>query len=146
MDAKEVKVPAVLLAIGMAIMVAAGFQEAGAEGATTVLMGIGIWVAILVAMGIVALFLVAAVLGLSFGPASHASLKLAAIFVFPAGIGMLLPDGFGWLVELVLYVSLLIYLFELEGKEVIFCMVVIWFVRWVAVILLAAIMAATLAG
>lgn len=142
MDAKEVKIPLGLLVVGIAVMVFAAFQDAGTRGAVEVMAVIGTYIAVLVSLGIVALFIVAKVLDASFGPASIAALKLAAVFIFPAAIGLLLPEGLGWVVALVLYLALLAWLFELDGTELIVCVVVIGIVRWVAGIAMATMIAA----
>jgi hypothetical protein len=82
-DAKEVKIPCVLLVVGLVIYLAFGLVSGGPTGAAMVLLANAIELAVLVPLGIAACFIVAAILSTSFGSIGTASLKLAAIMVFP---------------------------------------------------------------
>lgn len=135
--AKEVTIPAVLLGIALAVFVGYGFYAAGAAGAGVVLMAVGVQLVIGVLLAIIACFITAKVMGISFGPLGSASLKLAAIFTFPAAVSLFIPVV-GWLAALILYFALLAWLFDLEAFEAVVCAVVIWVVRMLAVLVAGA--------
>ena len=127
-EAKEVKIPAALLGIALVVFVGYGFYTAGAAGAAMALVALGIQLVIGVVLAIIACFITAKLMGISFGPIGTASLKLAAIFAFPAAVSLFIPLV-GWLVALFLYFGLLAWLFDLEGMEVVVCAIVIWGIR-----------------
>lgn len=138
-DAKEVKIPLVLLLAGLGIYVSYGFYAAGPEGAVAVLMAVCTQLGLGVLLGILACMLTAKLMDISFGTLSHASLKLAAIFAFPSAVSLYIPY-FGFIVAFVLYIGLLAWLFELEGREVLVCAAVISVVRWLAGIMALAVL------
>ena len=122
-----------LVGIGVAIFVVYGFVHAGAEGAATVFTALSVNLTIGVVLGVIACFITAKLMDISFGSLNSAMFKLAAIFLFPTAVSMLFPwVAVAWLVSFVLYFGLLTWLFELEGSEPIVCAVVIWVVRVVA--------------
>jgi hypothetical protein len=132
-DAKEFKVPCVLLVSGLAIYLAFGLLSGGPTGAAMVLLANAIELAVLVPLGIAACFIVAAILSTSFGSIGTASLKLAAIMVFPTSmllfLALLIGPIFSILIAIPLYWYLIGVLFDLEPFEVIVTVIVIWLVR-----------------
>jgi len=140
--AKDAMIPLILIGIGLAIYAVAGFALAGPGGAGATLIGLLIAVAVGVVLGIVALYITAAIMSIDFGPLGQAILKLCAIFVFSGAVAEFIPVPIlGWLVSLGLYLWLLAWLFELEPLETIVCALVILGVRIaVGIFLLAAIM------
>jgi hypothetical protein len=130
-EAKEVTIPTILLGIALAVFLGYGFYAAGVSGAGVVLIVVGIQVIIGVILGIIACVITARLMDISFGRLGTASLKLAAIFAFPAAVSLFIPF-IGWLVALILYFILLTWLFDLEGREATVCAIVIWVVRMFA--------------
>jgi hypothetical protein len=91
---------------------------------------------IMIPLGIVACFITAKLMGISFGELRSACVKLAAIFTFPGAVALIIPvTPLAWLVSIILYFGLLIWFFELEGWEPVVCAVVIWLVRLAATII-----------
>ena len=132
-EAKERLIPAILLAVGLAVFVVYGFVAGGATGAVAVLLLVGVQLTLAVVLGLVACAIVAKVLATSFGYLGSATLKLAAVILFPSALTILIPSApLAWAVSLILFLSLLVWLFDLEPLELIVCAVVIWLVRAVA--------------
>lgn len=138
-DAREVKIPLILLVFGVVIYVVAGVVGAGAAGAAIVLLGIAIQIVLGVALGIAGCFLAAKLLDTSYGPIDTACLKLAAVIVFPSAIAAFIPI-FGWLVALLIYWGLLAMLFDLEPFEVIATALIIWVTRTVVLLVVASLL------
>lgn len=134
-DAKEVKIPLILLVVGLVLYFGYGLAFAGPAGAAVLLMAAGIQLVFGIVVAIPACFLAASLLGTSYGSVGTATLKLAAIIIFPTAASLLIPI-FGWLVALMLYWFLIGFLFDLEPMEVIYTALIIWGVRLVATSLL----------
>lgn len=143
MDDKEFKVPVTLIGAGLVLFAIYLLTYAGAENAAVGMVGLVIVLAVQVVLGIIALFVVASLLSIGFGEVKSAALKLAAIFTFPGAVSLFMPAGVGWLVALGLYFILLMWLLELESVfEIVVCVIVIAVVRWIAVGLVAGLVAA----
>ncbi len=125
--------------IGAAIVTFGGVIAAygGVEALATTWLGLGMNVAVGVGLMLVACFLTAKMLGVSFGPLGSAVLKLAAIYLFPdavdLGVYAVTDLSFiGWITSIVLYFVLLSWLFDLDFGETMICAVVIFMVQMVA--------------
>jgi hypothetical protein len=135
--ATEVAIPLALLVLGLAIYAVAGFQLAGAKGAGTVLILVGVQLVINIPCAIAACYITVAVLGGSFGYLRTAIFKLSAILVFGGAIALVLrnPEVAGTLAALaaylVLLVILLVWLFELEWLEAVITTIALTFI-WFA--------------
>ena len=129
--ATEVKIPVAMLVLGLLIEAVRSSSVGGAEGALGALLGTAAFTAISVLFSLGACFITAKIMGISFGFVGPACLKLAAIAVFPAAIAMLLP-GFGWILAVVLYWSLLMWFFDLELVEAFVLVVVLRLMWWTA--------------
>lgn len=139
MDAREVKIPLTLLVAGLVLVVVYLAAFAGAAGAAVGVVAVSVGLAVQVVLGIIALYIVAALLSIGFGSLATAALKLAAIFIFPGAIALFLPAGLDWLVALGLYVILLMWLLELENlMELVVCVIVIALVRALTMNVIAA--------
>ena len=136
MNAKERTIPQILLGVGVLIFVVHGFRTAGTEGATATLTALSIMLALGVVLGIIACFITAKIMDIDFGPLNTAVFKLAAIFLFPEAVSMLIPwPAAAWIVSVILYYWLLMWLFEIEFGEALVCAIVIWVVRLVAILI-----------
>ena len=145
---KDVKIPLILLGIGVVIyvIVAAMIAESSGPlmgtgesvGMGTLLLGMFLGTVLQVVLGIIALFITAAIMGIDFGPLGLAILKLAAIMVFPDAVAAVFPIPLlGWIISMGLYLWLLAWLFDLEPLDTVVCAFVIFFVNIGAGILLA---------
>jgi hypothetical protein len=129
----ELKVPLGLLIFGLLILVIHGFATAGAKGGWSVLLDIGILMVVYLPLTIIAMFIAASVLEISFGEFGPAILKIAGIYVFTAAlldVGSTLGHPIlGGLLSLV--ASLLLYsqAFGLTALETIGAVVVVAVVR-----------------
>ena len=114
-------------------MVLAGLIFGGAEGGVGMLVYAGVYLGFNVVVGILALFIAAAVLDIDFGMLNTAFLKLGAVFAAPVAVGMLIPipiiDLFA---SLIVYWMLLAWLFELDGRDLVICVLIPFVVRLVA--------------
>lgn len=143
MDWRELRAPLALLAIGLLVPGVVAFVQGGASGWLTTMIAYEVALLITVILGIVALFVAAALFSLSFGDARSAAIKLAAVFSFPGAIAMLVPLPLLALgVALVLYVGLLAWLFELDFREAAISIVVIMVVRFVGALVAGVLFAA----
>jgi hypothetical protein len=135
-DAIEIKIPLALLLAGLAIIAGYALLIAGPELAMAVVTLQMVLLLIMIPLGIVACFITAKLMGISFGELRSACVKLAAIFTFPGAVALIIPvTPLAWLVSIILYFGLLIWFFELEGWEPVVCAVVIWLVRLAATII-----------
>jgi len=125
MDAKEVKIPLALIAIGLALLVGRGFYQAGASGAAVELVAVAVAVALIVTLGVIACFITAKIMDASFGYLNTAILKLAGITLATAATSMFIP-GVGWFLKLLVNFGLLMWLFDLEVLEVVVLALVLW--------------------
>ena len=142
MDPKEVKYPLILLIVGLVLFLLYGLIKGGFSGAGMILGTVGLQLVMGLPLAVLACFLTAKILSIDFGLLHTAILKLAAAFVFPAAVGVMLPVPLlGWLVSLVLYWAMLEKFFELEPTELVTCVILIFLVRLVAGIVVAAIVA-----
>ncbi len=126
-DAKEIKIPAALLAIATAIFLLYGLFAAGTLGVSVMLVALAFQIFVGVAVGLVACLIASKLIGFSLGTLGPTTLKLAAIYTFPAAVGALIPFV-GWIIALALFFVLLTWLFELEGREAILCSVIVFVV------------------
>jgi hypothetical protein len=93
-------------------------------------------------------------LNFSLGSAQEAVLKIAAISLLPAAVSGLIEWQFGiaggmigWGVALLMYYTMLVIFFELDGMEVNILAGIIWLLQtWVGYILIAVILAAIMGG
>ena len=122
-DAKEKTIPLVLL--GMAILILGGRAVfiPGVETAAFLLF-FGMAMGISVLIGILACFISAAVLNVSFGELGPATLKLAGMLSFTYAVTARVPGGF--IFSGILLVSFIVWLFDLEPGEAILTTVILW--------------------
>jgi hypothetical protein len=133
-------VPLVLLAIGLGLYVAVAFQQAGARSAAVVFGLVLLLGVIETIVGIAVAYAVAMLMGTNFGELKAAFVKFAGIFIFTGALSALIP--FGGLLALLVYLLLLIWLFELEMFEAIVFAIVLGLVR----LALASLIFAAIAG
>jgi hypothetical protein len=126
----EVKAPLVLLGGSLLVFAALSFAGSGAEGAGALLGAVALSLVIDVVLGIIGLYLAAAVLGIDFGNLGTAVLKLAAILCAPIAVATLIPVPLVALISaIVLYWWLLSWLFELSGRDLVISVVILFLVR-----------------
>jgi hypothetical protein len=129
----ELKIPLGLLIFGLLILVIHGFATAGAQGGGTVLLGIGSLMVVYLPLTVIAMFIAASVLEISFGEFWPAILKIAGIYVLTAalldvGIALghpILGGLLGLAASLVLYSQA----FSLTAMETIGAVLVVALVR-----------------
>jgi hypothetical protein len=115
---KELHVPLALLFGGVLLFAFAAYRVAGSDGAGAVLPPLAMSTAVGVALMLVGAFITAKLIGVSFGSLPSACMKLAAVYIFPSAVGAAVNvAGLSWLISIVLYLGLLVYLFEFELKE-----------------------------
>ena len=129
--AKQYKLPALMIVVGVLILAVIGYSRAGEEAIGPVLSAIAMMTVINVVLGLFGLMITASILGVSFGPISSATLKLAATVILPLAIAEPIPY-FGWLVAMVLYFAMLAWLFDLDPNEAMICAIVLWLIRFLA--------------
>ena len=135
-DPMEVKVPILLLSIGLVIIVAYGFIKGGPSGGALIIGSALIQLAIGVPLAILACFIAARIADIHFGLLHTAVLKLASAFLFPSAVALVIPIGIiGWLVSLLLYWMMLEKFFDLDPTELAVCIIAIFIVRLGAVLL-----------
>lgn len=142
LEAFEDKAALVLLVLGFVALGGYGISAAGAGGAAMILLIYGIYAIISVVAGVAAAFITASILGASFGLFGSAVLRLAGIIVFTSAIAVAIP--FGGLLSLIVYIGLLMWLFELDPMEVLVFTIILWLMRFVVGFLLAAMLIAAL--
>ena len=135
-------VPTLLLVVGLAIYVGHAFLTGDPDGTAAQLFVVGWQLVLNVVLGLIACAITGALMRTAFGRLRSAIFKLAAIFVFPAAVSLLIPSvPIAWLVSYALYFWLLTWLFDLEGWDVVVCAIVIWLVRIIAFAIGAALFA-----
>lgn len=130
-DFSEVKAPVILLVVGAVISIVYGIVAVDDSSVGASVVGVLLNIALSVAFALPACFIVAKILGVSFGFLNTAVLKLAALSVFPAAIGMIIPGIGGW-VALALYFGLLEWFFELDWWESVVFVIVLSVLRILA--------------
>ena len=110
--ATERQIPLILIGTGLALYAIAAVVNAGTRGVVPVLLIViiaGVFQTILL---IIAAFIVAAVLRVSFGEFRSAILKFAGAALASGGLGAIIP--YGGIVSSVVFLGLVMWLFELE--------------------------------
>lgn len=131
-DAKEYKIPAALLLVGILIDIGHTVFTAGVKGVGPELLAMGIIVTVQVILGIIACFITARIMGANFGTLTPAMVKLAAVCVFPGAVALFIPSFIplvGMFLTPLLFWGLLEWLFELDVMESIVLVFVIWIVQ-----------------
>ncbi len=140
MDAKEYKIPAGMLVVGLGLLLLRAGLGAGEDPFWAEALYILLGLAVSVAIAVPVCFLAASLLGVSFGLLSSAVLKLAGIFAVTSAIRAFVPF-FGGIISLAVYLSLLVLLFELEWFEALVYAILLWLVNVLVVVaILAAVM------
>jgi hypothetical protein len=132
---RDLQLPLWLLGGGVAAELLAGFVFHGRAGASPLEVVLKLIVG--TPLLLLAVWIAARFRGIDFGPVQTAALKLAALVVAPSGLidlcgGLLMfvPFGFviAWLVQLVLFFTLLGALFDLDESDTWYCLGVIFLV------------------
>ena len=117
-EAKESTVPYTLLGVGVALLFLASIRFGGWSSFGLILFGMSIDTAIRVFLLILVAFLTAKLINAGFGSLNTAVLKFAAIVVFTSGLSLAINVTYvGWAIAAICWFCLLIYLFDLDGKE-----------------------------
>lgn len=135
-DPKDKSIPLILLGVGVLVLIVRGMFFAGPAGAGATLAALAIVTAIGTTLMVFAAILTAKLIGASFGELGSAVLKFAAIYVFAAALGALIP--FGGIVVFFVSLGLLMWLFDIEMMQAVVFSVVLWVVNFVLGIGLAA--------
>jgi hypothetical protein len=136
-ETPEWVVPAVLLAVGLMLSVGGMAVSEGRDGFVAGLAFVAVRLLVTVPFSVIALFITAPILGVSFGPFTIAVLKLAAINVFTLGIAMTFQFGgipafmtyslvapIGW--------GLFKWMFQLEFSETMIVLVLTGLIQFLA--------------
>ena len=127
-----------LLGFGAVLLVLASIRFGGRANFGSILFGISIDTAIRVFLLVIAAFVTAKLINAGFGNLNSAILKFAAIVVFTSGLSLLINVTFvGWAIAAICWFCLLIYLFDLDGKEALIFMGVMIFVNIVITFVVA---------
>lgn len=110
----ERQIPLLLAAAGIVLYAVAAVTHAGAGGVPLVLFAVLVGAIIQTVLLIAAAFLASAVLNIGFGDLNAAVLKFAGITLFSGAIAALFP--LGGLIGSVLFLVLLLWLFDLEWQ------------------------------
>jgi hypothetical protein len=110
--ATERQAPLILIVIGLACYAVAAFMHAGTRGVGPVLLVVIAGAVAQTILLILAAFLVATFLNVSFGDFRSAILKFAGAALAAGGLGAIIPVG--GIVAAVVFLGLIIWLFELE--------------------------------
>ncbi len=143
-DPREFKVPLVLLVIGLIALFVSAFVMDGAAEAFGSILGAFLILVVQIPLTILAMYILAALLGIAYGDLWSAILKMAAITIFAEGLafaGTLL--GFPLMSRLVLILvtwSLFSWLFALDFWETFYSILGLGFIsgaiNWLVMFLL----------
>lgn len=129
-DIKEITIPLSLLGAGVALLFVAALHLQEAASFPAIMLGLAIDTTIRVTLLIVVAFLTARLIGAGFGSLNTAILKFAAIVVFTSGLTQAVNlSWIGWAIAIICWFCLLIYLFDLDGKEALIFIGVMIFVN-----------------
>lgn len=131
---KDVQIPLTLIVVAFLLFGLAGYRAAGPTGPATAMAAVGVAAVVGTLLMLGAAFVTAQMLSISFGELGPAVLKLAAIYLFPAAAGTLLP--FGGLFALVIWFALLLWLFDLEVYQAVVFAIILFVVNWLTAILI----------
>jgi len=134
-DAKDVTIPLVLIVLGFLGFAFAGYRALGPQGPAIVMAYVGVWTFIGTGLMVLAAYVTAGFLSVSFGELGPASLKLAAVYLFPAAVALVIPMG--WIAALFLWLGLLMWLFELEMYQAVIFAIIFLLVRILMNVMLA---------
>jgi hypothetical protein len=110
--AKERQIPLVLIGLGLALYVVAAFVRTGPQGVGPTLLAVLLGGVAQTAILVAAAFLLATVIGISFGEVGPAVLKFAAAALVGGAVSALIP--YGGIVAIFVFLGLIMWLFELE--------------------------------
>ncbi|MEZ6033168.1 MAG: hypothetical protein R3C17_08760 [Planctomycetaceae bacterium] len=131
----EFKVPGIIFGVSLAVLIGWACIYPAQDSIGIALLAVTLSLGVNVILGVVALFVAAALFNMSFGELRSAYLKLGAIFAAPAAATSIIPNAaIGWVVSLGLYFGLLSWLFDLDGKDVLISTIVLAVVRWLTLI------------
>ena len=129
----DLKIPLGLLMFGLLVLVIHGFATSGAKGGGSVLLGIGILLLVYLPLTIIAMFIAAPILDISFGEFWPAVLKIAGLFIFTSAlqdVGSTVGHPvLGWIVGLAASLFLYSKAFGLTAWETIEAVFVVAVVR-----------------
>lgn len=145
----EKKAPLILFGIGLLILLIAAFAVGGPRGTAGALIALAIILALYLPLTVAAMYIVAGILGVSFGILKTAILKLAAITLFTAAIDQVgawvgLPVT-GFLVAVAASFFLFSYFFDLDARDTILSVILISVLRWCLGLVVAVMVAALVA-
>jgi len=125
----------VLMGIGLVGVFAFALMHLGTRDTATVMLMLGLSVLVQVALGIGSAFLVAMMIGSSFGELRTAGVKLAGILLFCMALSLWLPMGA--LVVFFVYLGLLMWMFGLQVYEAVIFAIIFFVVRLAVIFLIA---------
>ena len=145
----EKKAPLILFSIGLLILLIAAFAVGGPLGTAGALIALAFILALYLPLTVAAMYIVAGILGVSFGILKTAILKLAAITLFTAAIDQVGAwIGFpvtGLLASVIVSFFLFSNFFDLDARDTILSVILISIIRYCLSLLVAAIVVAMVA-
>lgn len=139
-DALEYKIPSACFGAGLLIIIGEAFMGGGADEATLSFLAIIVGLGIRIFFGIIACFITAKLLGVSFGELTSAIVKLAAAFTLPGAIEGFIPGG--WILGLILYYVMMMKFFDLTFFEAFVMAIISFFVTLGAALVIGILFAA----
>jgi hypothetical protein len=141
--AKDLLVPAILVLAGtLATYARLGVFTGSREEIVRAFGRVGAYASWNIVLMLIGIILAAKVLDVGFGLVPQALLKLAALTLGPLGVwqivahacgGAMPGEIIGWIVSVPIYWWLFAWLFELDFRETMVCLLVITLLRWCAV-------------
>jgi hypothetical protein len=129
----ELKIPVALLIFGLLILLIHGLVSAGISGGAGVLINIGLLLVVYLPLTIIAMFIAAPILDLSFGELRPAILKIAGLYIFTAAVqdvgGAMGHPILGGIIALGLSLFLYSKAFSFTAMETIEAVIVVAVVR-----------------
>lgn len=140
---KEYKIPGILLAIGLVILLGFGLVKGGVDGMVGMATALPIVVLITVLPGLLVGGVAAKFMGADYGNMGSAVLKFLAIIFFALALTFFIP-AIGFIVQAGIWVVLLIWLFEMTPGEAVTLTIVAVVVNFIALFLIGAAAVASL--
>jgi hypothetical protein len=137
--ATERQIPLILIGVGFAAYGVSALMHAGSAGVVPVLIAVLVAGSVQTVLLIAAAFLVAKFLSVSFGDFQSAAMKFSGAVLASGGLGAILPVG--GIVASIVFLGLILWLFELEVPYAIALTVVYFLLAIVVGIMLRSAMA-----
>lgn len=123
-EAKDRQIPIVLIVVGLILYAIAAFTRSGPAGAASVVVAALVLGLVQTVLLTLAAFIASSIMGISFGELPTAALKFAGVALVVGGLSAILP--WAGLIWLVVFLGLVVYLFELQIGYAIGLTIIYW--------------------